>query len=176
MNKDIDIIIHSMEDSDPDVVRYKGFVTNSPDYNLDMSLRGEEIYGSVTNYERKYNIFPIDVVVDGKIIHYVAVYDIVNSRMEEEKYPVDPLNFGILNEDSIKHDFSVEVFDPYNKSIFKESYSIEPDEKIESLDISEELELHRYVYTLIMKKHLHSMQELNMQLNNLLLKRFHLYS
>ncbi|SDF51129.1 hypothetical protein SAMN04488589_0743 [Methanolobus vulcani] len=148
MDEDIDIVIQVIDDRDQDVIRYKGFAQENPDYNVDMSLRGEEVYASITTYDRMYSIFPTDVVADGKTVHYVAVYDITDSRSELEKYSVDPLTFDIINEDSLNHEFSVEVFDPYNKSIFNESYLLNPGETIQSPEISEQLGLHHYVYSL----------------------------
>ncbi|WMW24134.1 hypothetical protein RE474_08490 [Methanolobus sediminis] len=148
MNEDIDIVIQVVDDSDQDVIRYKGFAQENPDYNVDMSLRGEEVYASITTYDKMYNIFPTDVVTNGKTVHYVAVYDIIDSRSEMEKYPIDPLTFDIINEDSLNHEFAVEVFDPYNKSIFNETYLLNPGETIQSPEISEQLGLHHYVYSL----------------------------
>lgn len=148
MNEDIDIALQVIDDSSPDVIRYKGFAQGNPDYNVDISIRGEEVYGSVTTYDRMYDIFPTDIVADGKTVHYVAVYDITDSRTEDEKYPVDPLTFEIINKDIIEHNFSIEAFDPYNKSIFNESYLLNPGETIQSPEISEQLGLHHYAYSL----------------------------
>lgn len=147
MNKNIDIIIQKSTER-KDRIWYKGFTKENPDYNVDITIRGDEVYGSIDTYDKGYTIFPTNVVVEGEIIHVVIISDILNSRLELEKYPVDPLTFDIINEDSLNHEFAVEVFDPYNKSIFKESYSLQPGETMNSPEVSKQLGLHHYVYSL----------------------------
>ena len=143
----IDIIIQK-SDERPGGVWYKGFAEGHPNYNVDISIRGNKVYGSVTTYGRDYNIYPTDVVIDGEIVHLVVASDILDTRFIEEKYPIDPLTFEIVNEDNIMHDFAIEVYDPYNNLIFDETYSLQPGETIQSPEISKQLGLHLYVYKL----------------------------
>ncbi|WP_340819351.1 hypothetical protein [Methanolobus sp. WCC4] len=147
MDNNIDIIIQT-SGKRPGGVGYKGFADGDPEYNVDITIREEEVYASVTTYDWMYNIVPTNVVVDGKIVHLVTGYDILDTRTIEENYPVDPLTFEIINEDKVEHDFAIEVYDPYHDLIFNESYSLQPGETIQSPEISKEPGMHRYVYTL----------------------------
>ena len=61
---------------------------------------------------------------------------------------VDPLGFSIRNKDVHDHEVSVEIFDPENNSIFKESYLLAPEERISSPDTPVELGTYRYEITL----------------------------
>ncbi|MDK2830809.1 MAG: hypothetical protein PWQ51_2526 [Methanolobus sp.] len=146
-DENIEIIVQKSGERN-DGIWYKGFTKENPDYNVDITIRGDEVYGSIDTYDKGYTIFPTKVVVDGEIIHVVTISDILNSRLELEKYPVDPLTFEIINGDNLNHEFAIEVFDPYNKSIFKESYSLQPGETMNSPEVSEQLGLHHYVYSL----------------------------
>lgn len=147
MDKNIDIIIQTSGER-TDSTWYKGFADGNPDHNVDIIIREEGVYASVTVYDRMYNIFPTDIVTDEKIVHLVSVYDIMDTRALEEDHPIDPLTFEIINEDNVEHDLAIEVYDPYRNLIFNESYSLQPGETIQSPEISKEPGLHRYVYTL----------------------------
>ncbi|WP_143072293.1 hypothetical protein [Methanolobus profundi] len=147
MDKNIDIMIQTSGER-TDSIWYKGFADGNPDNNVDISIRDEGVYASITTYDRMYNIFPTDIVTDGETVHLVSAYNILDTRALEEKYPIDPLTFEVINEDNVEHDFAIEVYDPYRNLIFNESYSLQPGETIQSPEISKELGLHRYVYTL----------------------------
>ncbi|WP_407282951.1 hypothetical protein V7O61_01675 [Methanolobus sp. WCC1] len=147
MNKNIDIIIQSSGER-KNGIGYKGFSQGNPDYSVDITIREKEVYASITTYDTGYNIMPTDVMVNGEIVHTIVAVDIMDTRLIEDKYPVDPLTFEINNEDTTEHEFSIEVYNPYGDLIFNESYSLNPGENIQSPEISEELGLHHYVYTL----------------------------
>lgn len=129
-------------------VWYKGYVVGFPEYNVDISIGENEVRGSITTYDMMYNIEPTDVVIDGKTVHLVVAADISDLRLMEKSYPIDPLTFEVINEDNIRHEFAVQVYDPHGNRIFNESYSLQPGNEIHSPEISEVLGRHRYVYTL----------------------------
>ncbi|TFH06114.1 MAG: hypothetical protein E4H06_00245 [Methanosarcina sp.] len=63
-------------------------------------------------------------------------------RLEQEE--IDPLQFFLINRDSRKHVISIEIFDFNNKSIFKETYTMDLEDEISSPKIDAELGQYRY--------------------------------
>ena len=61
-----------------------------------------------------------------------------------EKNGVDPLQFFLKNSDSKKHVISIEIFDFNNKSVIKETYTMNPGDDISSPKIDAELGQYRY--------------------------------
>ncbi|WP_406661956.1 hypothetical protein V7O66_05435 [Methanolobus sp. ZRKC3] len=147
LGEDIDIVIQDSSER-RGKIWYKGFVAGSPEYNVDISIGDNEVRGSISTYDMGYNIVPTDVVINGQTIHLVVASDILDTRSMEKNYPIDPLTFEVINEDSIGHKFAVEVYDPYSNLIFNETYSLQPGETILSPEVSEQLGRHRYGYTL----------------------------
>ena len=81
---------------------------------------------------RKINKVLIGIGIVALIILVAKYYYILGFLLE----PIEPLRFSIHNSDINKHTVTVEIFDSYNKSLFKETYIVNPREPIFSPEIT----------------------------------------
>ena len=91
-----------------------------------------------------YNIRPTNERYNGKTVYIVFMQDWKKEEERLENMEIDTLQFFIINSNSKKHVMSIEIFDFNNKSVFKESYTIDPEEEISSPKINAELGQYRY--------------------------------
>ncbi len=59
-------------------------------------------------------------------------------------HSLDPLVFSVKNSDKERHEISIELLDFFNKSVFKENYSIGPGDEIFSPEIIVEPAYYKY--------------------------------
>lgn len=126
---------------------YTGRITGSKEGRSDLYVEGEYLGGSVEPGEPwnvTYNIVHTDERYNGKVVHIIFVQDWEKQRERLEKMGIDPLHFFLINSDSRNHLMSIEIFDFNNRSVFKESYKINPGDTISSPKINAELGQYRY--------------------------------
>ncbi|MCC4766157.1 hypothetical protein FXW07_05890 [Methanosarcina sp. DH1] len=126
---------------------YTGQIIGSKEGTSDLYVDGEYLYGSVEPGEPwnvTYNIAHTDKRYNGKIVHVIFMQDWEKEKERLEKMEIDPLQFFLTNSDFKKHVMSIEIFDFNNKSVFKENYTIDPEEKISSPKINAEMGQYRY--------------------------------
>ncbi len=126
---------------------YTGHIIGSKQGTADLYVDGEYLYGSVEPGEPwnvTYNIAHTDKRYNEKIVHVVFMQDWEKEKQRLEKMGIDPLQFFLINSDSKKHVMSIEISDFNNKSVFKENYTMDPEEKISSPKINAELGQYRY--------------------------------
>lgn len=117
------------------------------DSRADLYVGEESLGGSVEPGEPwnvTYNIAPTDKRYNGKIVHVVFMQDWEKQTERLKQAGIDPLQFFLINNDSIKHVMSIEIFDFNNKSVFKENYTINPGDEISSPRIDAEPGKYRY--------------------------------
>lgn len=81
---------------------------------------------------RTINKILIGIGVVALIILVAKYYYFIGFLLE----PIEPLSFSIHNSDINKHTVIVEIFDSNNKSLFKETYLVNPRETIFSPEIT----------------------------------------
>jgi hypothetical protein len=126
---------------------YTGHIIGSKQGTADLYVDGKYLYGSVEPGEPwnvTYNIAHTDKRYNEKIVHVVFMQDWEKEKQRLEKMGIDPLQFFLINSDSKKHVMSIEISDFNNKSVFKENYTMDPEEKISSPKINAELGQYRY--------------------------------
>lgn len=126
---------------------YTGSIVGSKQGRADLYVDGENLSGSVEPGEPwnvTYNIAHTDERYDGKIVHVVFMIDWEKERERLEQLGIDPLQFFLINSDSREHVMSIEILDFNNKSVFKESYTMNPGDEISSPKIDAELGQYRY--------------------------------
>ncbi|MHC1754995.1 MAG: hypothetical protein AB9861_06110 [Methanosarcina sp.] len=126
---------------------YTGSIVGRKQSRAELYIEGEIFHGSVELGEPwnvTYNIAHTDERYNGKIVHVMFMIDWEKERERLEQEEIDPLQFFLINSDSRKHVISIEIFDFNNKSIFKETYTIDPEEEISSPKIDAELGQYRY--------------------------------
>ncbi len=129
------------------VTSYSGYIIGKPQSSAFFTVKNDSINGciNVDFYTLSYGIASTDEKYDGKIVHLLWRY---YSERGEEKlkkyYPLDPLEFSLRNSDKNYHEISIELFDFYNKSVFKETYTTNPGDEIFSPEIKVEPGYYRY--------------------------------
>ncbi|ETA66962.1 hypothetical protein MettiDRAFT_0367 [Methanolobus tindarius DSM 2278] len=145
LDEDVSIIIFESDKADG---YYRGYANGVAANQAEFSF-GENAFSCYVDLgTHSYQIAPSWDIVDNKMIYAVYMTDYKKEEQRHEEYPIDPLTFEISNEDNLKHNISIEVFNPSSSLIFSEEYSISPGEVIVSPDISEFLGKHRYVVVL----------------------------
>jgi len=126
---------------------YTGSIVGSKQGRADLYVGEENLSGSVEPGEPwnvTYNIAHTNERYDGKIVHVVFMIDWEKERERIERRGIEPLQFFLKNSDSREHVMSIEIFDFNNKSVFKETYIMNPGDEIPSPKIDAELGQYRY--------------------------------
>ncbi len=122
-------------------------VVGNNESKADLYLQENSFCGSVELGKPRnvtYNIGPTDERYNDKTVYIVFMQDWEKEKERLEKMGIDPLQFSLRNSDSKKHVMSIEVFDFNNKSVFKEKYTMDPEEQISSPKINAELGQYKY--------------------------------
>lgn len=130
---------------------YTGPVVGNKQSRADLYVEEDIFYGSVELGEPRNVTYNIAAHTNeryygknGKIVHVVFVIDWEKEKERLEQAGIDPLQFFLRNSDSKKHLISIEIFDFNNKSVFKETYTMDPGDEISSPEIDAELGQYRY--------------------------------
>lgn len=147
MGEDYELKLHEREIRNPNVTSYSGYIVGKPQSSAFFTVNDNSINGciNVDFYTLSYGIASTDEKYDGKIVHLVWKY--YNEGAEEElqkKYSLDPLEFSLTNSDKKTHEIHIELFDFYNQSMFKQTYTLNPGNEISSPKIDAELGQYRY--------------------------------
>lgn len=147
MGKDYELKLQERDTQNPNVISYSGYIVGKSQSSAFFTVKNDSINGciNVDFYTLSYEIASTDEKYDGKIVHLLCRY--YNKGGEEElkkHYSLDPLEFSLGNNDKKSHEIRVELFDFYNKSIFKENYTMNPGDEIFSPEINAEPGYYRY--------------------------------
>lgn len=147
MGEEYEIRIQEASRYTEDEYFYAGPVVGYNESRADLYLQKNSFCGSVGLGKPRnvtYNIRPTDEKYNGKIVHVIFMQDWEKEKERLEKMEIDPLQFFLTNSDFKKHVMSIEIFDFNNKSVFKENYTIDPEEKISSPKINADMGQYRY--------------------------------
>lgn len=145
MDEDIGIIITESDKADG---YYRGYANGVAANDVEFYC-GDDLcscYVDLGTYS--YQIAPTWEMDGNEMVYVLFMKDYDKEKQRHEQYPIDPLTFEISNEDSLKHNISIEIFDPSDVLIFSENYSISPGEVIISPEISKVLGMHQYLVIL----------------------------
>ena len=145
LDENVDIIIF---ESKKEEGYYRGYANDVAANQAEFYCGEDSCHCYVDLGTRSYHIVNTGELVGNEMIYVVYMTDYKKEEQRHKQYPIDPLTFEISNEDTLKHNISIEVFDPSNSLIFSEDYSISPGEVIVSPKVSEVLGKHRYVVVL----------------------------
>lgn len=147
MGEDYELKLQERETRKPNVTSYSGYIVRKPQSSAFFTVKNDSIEGciNVDFYTLSYVIASTEEKRDGKIVHLLWKY--YNEGVEEElkeHYSLDPLGFTLTNNDKEIHEVYIELFDFYNQSIFKRTYTVNPGDKIFSPKINVEPGIYRY--------------------------------
>jgi len=147
MGEDYELKLQEREIQKPNVNSYMGYIAGKPQSSVFFTVKGDSIDGciNVDFFNQSYGIASTDEKYDGKIVHLLWRY--YNEGREEEikkHHSLDPLEFTLRNSDKKSHEIHIELFDFYNKSVFKENYTMNPEDEIFSPEITVEPGYYRY--------------------------------
>lgn len=151
MGEEYEVEIQEASRYTEDEYFYAGPVVGSNESRADLYLQENSFCGSVGLGKPRnvtYNIRPTSERHNGKTVYIIFMQNWEKEKERLEKMEIYPLQFFLINSDSKKHLMSIEIFDFNNKSVFKENYTIDPEEKISSPKINAELGQYRYEITL----------------------------
>lgn len=147
MGEDYELKLQEREIHKPNVNSYMGYIVGKPQSSAFFTVKNDSINGciNVDFYTLSYGIASTDEKYDGKIVHTLWKY--YNKGAEEEikkHYSLDPLEFSLTNNDKKTHEVYIELFNFYNQSVFKNTYTLNPGDKIFSPKINVEPGIYRY--------------------------------
>ncbi|MCC4766156.1 hypothetical protein FXW07_05885 [Methanosarcina sp. DH1] len=147
MGEDYELKLQEREIQKPNVNSYMGYIAGKPQSSVFFTVKDESIDGciNVDFFNQSYGIASTDEKYDGKIVHLLWKY--YNEGGEEEikkNHSLDPLEFSLKNNDKKSHEIHIELLDFYNKSVFKENYTMNPEDEISSPEITVEPGYYRY--------------------------------
>jgi hypothetical protein len=138
MGNDYEFKLKVEETRNPDVVSYMGYIAGKPQSSAFFTVTNDTINGciNVDFFNQTYGIASTDEKYNGKIVHILwRCYSEGGEEEIKKNHSLDPLVFSVKNSDKERHEISIELLDFFNKSVFKENYSIDPEEKIFSPEI-----------------------------------------
>jgi hypothetical protein len=147
MGEDYELKLQETKTRKPDIISYSGYIVGKPQSSAFFTVKNDSINGciNVDFYTLSYGISSTDEKYDGKIVHLLRRY--YNEGAEEKlekQYSLDPLRFSISNSDKERHEVCIELLNFYNQTIFKQTYTMNPGDRISSTMINAELGLYRY--------------------------------
>jgi hypothetical protein len=135
------------ETGNSNVTSYMGYIAGKPQSSVFFTVKNDSIEGciNVDFYTLSYGIASTDEKYNGKIVHILWRCYSEGGENEIKKHnSLDPLEFYLQNSDKRSHEIHIELFDFYNKSVFKETYTMKPGDEIFSPEISVEPGYYRY--------------------------------
>lgn len=147
MGEDYELKLQEREIQKPNVNSYMGYIVGKPQSSAFFTVKDNSIDGciNVDFFNQSYGIASTDEKYDGKIVHLLWRYYNEGGEEEIKKYhSLDPLEFSLRNSDKKSHKIHIELFDFYNKSVFKENYTMNPEDEIFSPEITVEPGYYRY--------------------------------
>jgi len=145
--EDYELKLQERETQKPDVTSYSGYIIGKPQSSVYFTVKNNSIESciNVDFYKLSYGIAFTQEKYNGKIVHLLWRY--YNEGAEEEikkHYSLDPLEFTLTNTDKETHEVYIELLDFYNQSIFEQTYTLDPGNKISSPEINVEPGVYRY--------------------------------
>jgi hypothetical protein len=146
MGEDYELKLQETDTLNPDTT-YSGYIVGEPQSSAFFTVSNDSVNGCINmDFDTlSYGITATDKKYDGNTVHSVCRY--YNEGMEKElkkRYSLDPLEFSLRNSDNKSHEIYMELFDFYNKSIFKETYKMNSGDEIFSPKIDAERGYYRY--------------------------------
>lgn len=147
MGEDYELKLQEEETRKLNVTSYSGYIVEKPQSSAFFTVKNNSINGciNVDFYTLSYGIASTEESHDGKIVHILWKY--YNEGAEEElkkHYSLDPLEFSLTNSDKKTHEVYIELFDFYNQSVFKNTYTLNPGDQVFSPKINVEPGIYRY--------------------------------
>lgn len=139
MGNDYEFKLKVEETRNPDVVSYMGYIVGKPQSSAFFTVANDTINGciNVDFFNQTYGIASTDEKYNGKIVHVLwRSYSEGGEEEIKKNHSLDPLIFSVKNSDKKGHEISIELLDFFNKSVFKENYSIDPGDEIFSPEIT----------------------------------------
>jgi len=147
MGNDYGLKLKVRETQNPDVVSYMGYIVGKPQSSAFFTVKNDSINGciNVDFFNQTYGIASTDEKYNGKIVHILwRCYGEGGEEEIKKNHSLDPLVFSVKNSDKERHEISIELLDFFNKSVFKENYSIGPGDEIFSPEIIVEPAYYKY--------------------------------
>ena len=147
MGEDYELKLQERETQNPNVISYLGYIVGKPQSSAFFTVKNDSIDGciNVDFYTLSYGIASTDEKHDGKIVHLLwRRYSEGGEEEIKKHHSLDPLEFSLRNSDKKRHEIRIELFDFYNKSLFKENYTMNSGDKIFSPEINVEPGYYRY--------------------------------
>jgi len=147
MREDYELKLQNWQIQNPDSMSYMGYISGKPKSSCFFTVRNESIEGyiNIDFFTLSYRITATDKSYNGRVIHLLCrYYSQEGDREIRKRYSLDPLEFTLRNDGKKNHEVSIELLDFYNKTVFKQNYSIKPGEEIVSPEINVEPAYYRY--------------------------------
>jgi hypothetical protein len=147
MGEDYELKLQERETRKINVTSYMGYIVGKPQSSAFFTVKNESIEGciNVDFYTLSYGIASTDEKYNGKIVHLLwRCYSEGGEEEIKKHHSLDPLEFSMRNSDKKSHEIHIELFDFYNKSVFKENYTMNPGDEIFSPEIKVEPGYYRY--------------------------------
>jgi len=147
MGEDYELKFQEREIQKPNVNSYMGYIVGKPQSSAFFTVKNDTIDGciNVDFFNQSYGIASTDEKYEGKTVH--LLWRCYSERGEEEikkSHSLDPLEFSLRNNDKKSHEINIELLDFYNNSVFKENYTMNPEDEIFSPEITVEPGYYRY--------------------------------
>lgn len=144
--EDYELKLQERENGKTNVTSYMGYIAGKPQSSAFFTVRDESIEGciNVDFYTLTYGIASTKEKYDGKIVHILWKYYNEGEEEIEKNHSLDPLEFSLRNSDKKNHEVVIELLDFYNKSVFKENYTMRRGDEIFSPEITVEPGYYRY--------------------------------
>lgn len=147
MGEDYELKLQEREIQKPNVNSYMGYITGKPQSSAFFTVKNDSIDGciNVDFFNQSYGIASTDEKYEGKTVHVLWRYYSEGGEEEIKKsHSLDPLEFSLRNNDKKSHEINIELLDFYNNSVFKENYTMNPEDEIFSPEITVEPGYYRY--------------------------------
>lgn len=147
MGEDYELKLQEREIQKPNVNSYMGYIVGKPQSSAFFTVKDDSIDGciNVDFFNKSYGIASTDEKYDGKIVHLLwRCYSEGGEEEIKKHHSLDPLEFSLRNNDKKSHEIQIELFDFYNKSVFKENYTMSPEDETFSPEITVEPGYYRY--------------------------------
>lgn len=147
MGEDYELKLQEREIQKPNVNSYMGYIVGKPQSSAFFTVKNDTIDGciNVDFFNQSYEIASTEEKYEGKTVHLLWRYYSEGGEEEIKKHhSLDPLEFSLRNNDKKSHEINIELFDFYNNSVFKENYTMNPEDEIFSPEITVEPGYYRY--------------------------------
>ncbi len=147
MGEDYELKLQERETRKINVTSYMGYIVGKPQSSAFFTVKNESIEGciNVDFYTLSYGIASTDEKYNDKIVHLLwRCYSEGGGEEIKKHHSLDPLEFSLKNSDKKSHEIHIEIFDFYNKYVFKENYTMNPGDEIFSPEIKVKPGYYRY--------------------------------